>query len=318
MECCNKNNVAYHSNNIFCSSLQGIRSKTRLAVMPDEVVEPRASTNCAYRATVPAAVMRADPVVSHLMNDPNSNCWIGYRRHVMAYPIRNGELYNLVMSHPGHTSELGKWNEPSNLEEMKWHYRKFDPVIQRVLSKVTSCLKWTLADLPVLSNWISPSGRICVIGDAAHAMLPYLAQGAATAVEDGATLGVLFSDVKSVDDIPFLLNLYEKIRRPRCEKIQKGAYENSDIWHMPDGDDQIARDKAMKADDVLVNKESAPEVHEVKKLAPLTNPNQWSDGNFQPWLFGHDAIKVAKIRLTEARNSSTSNGNGELYATSSI
>lgn len=280
--------------------------------MPDEVVEPRASTNCAYRATVPAAAMRADPMVSHLMDDPNSNCWIGYRRHVMAYPIRNGELYNLVMSHPGRTSELGKWNEPGNLEEMKWHYRKFDPVIQRVLSKVTSCLKWTLADLPVLSNWVSPSGRICVMGDAAHAMLPYLAQGAATAIEDAATLGVLFSDVKSVDEIPFLLNLYEKIRRPRCEKIQKGAYENSDIWHMPDGDDQIARDKAMKAE-VPLNKESA-ENQEVKKLAPFKNPNQWSDDNFQPWLFGHDAIKVAKVRLTEARNT----GSTELCATSSI
>lgn len=153
----------------------GIRSKVRLTVMPDEEVVPRLSTNCAYRATVPSELMRSDPEVSHLMDDPNSNCWIGYRRHVMAYPIRNGELYNLVMSHPGQAA-VGKWNEPGNLEEMKQQYHQFDPLIQKVLTKVTSCLKWTLADLPVLSRWVSPGGRICVIGDAAHAMLPYLAQ----------------------------------------------------------------------------------------------------------------------------------------------
>lgn len=264
----------------------GIRSNVRLAVMPDEYVAPKKSTNCAYRATVPVEAMRADPEIAHLMDDLNSNCWIGYRRHIMAYPMRNGQLYNLVMSHPGEAG-VGKWNEPGDLDEMKHHYRNFDPVIQKVLTKVTSCLKWTLADLPVLSNWVSPSGKIVLIGDAAHAMLPYLAQGAAQAVEDGATLGVLLSQLQSIDEIPSLLHLYEKIRRPRAEIIQKGALENGDIWHMPDGDDQVARDLAMKM---------TPE--EIKKNLGK-NPNQWSDPKFQPWLFGHDAIGTAKKALEE-------------------
>mgnify|MGYP001060713496 CR=1 FL=1 len=153
----------------------GIRSRTRRAVMSGVEIEPTDSPNCAYRATVPAELMNSDEEVKHLMTDINSNCWIGPQRHLMAYPLRKGTMYNLVMSHPGQAA-TGKWNEPGDLNEMKDHYGDFDPVITKVLSKVKGCLKWRLADLPPLTNWVSKNGKVVLIGDAAHATLPYLAQ----------------------------------------------------------------------------------------------------------------------------------------------
>jgi salicylate hydroxylase len=156
--------------------------------MPEEIVEPRTTTNCAYRATVPGELMRADPELKKLIEEPYSNCWIGYRRHIMAYPIREGQLYNLVMSHPG-TAAVGKWNEPGNLDEMKAHYAGWDPILDKVLDKVKACLKWKLADLPVLSRWVSKSGKVVLIGDAAHAMVPYLAQ---VSLRDFLSLGGWF------------------------------------------------------------------------------------------------------------------------------
>ena len=256
----------------------GIRSKTRRTVLKENI-EAINSRNCAYRATVPAEVMNSDPAIAHLMTDINSNCWIGHERHIMAYPIRNGELYNLVMSHPGQAS-VGRWNEPGDLEEMKEHYSNFDPIIQRVLEHVDSCLKWKLVYLPPLTKWVSESGHVVLIGDAAHGMLPYLAQGAATSIEDGAALAECLDRVQDLSDIPFMLQAFQAIRKPRCEAIALGARANGDIWHMADGAEQAQRDSEMR--------------QEMDHLSPqnVVNPNKWSDKDFQPWLFGYDTVKL--------------------------
>lgn len=93
-----------------------------------------------------------------------------------------------------------------------------------------------------------------------------------------------------MDSIPDFLYLYEQIRRPRVERIQKNSLENGYTWHLPDGEEQIARDKAMR---------EADELRKTNSSAKVESPLQWSDGDFQPWLYGHDAILVAKKALQE-------------------
>lgn len=272
----------------------GIRSQVRkFAVMPNEIVEPHTTTNCAYRAIVPGHIMRADPKVAHLMDEPYSNCWIGYRRHIMAYPIRNGTLYNMVMSHPGQAT-VGLWNEPGNLEEMKAHYAGWDPIIDSILPKIEGCLKWKLADLPALSTWVSDTGKAVLIGDAAHAMVPYLAQGAAQAIEDAATIAECIDRARSTEDFSKVLAIYQSIRKPRCEKIQKGSMDSGDIWHIPDGPEQVARDADMK---IVMDIFAAGETVAITKKSGKPNPNRWSDEEFQSWLFGHDAVTHVSFSL---------------------
>lgn len=266
----------------------GIRSRTREFVIPSQIIEPNSSSNCAFRATVSRDAMLADPVTAHLVSDMNANSWIGYRRHIMAYPIRQGAMYNLVMSHPGQAA-AGRWNEPGDLEEMKATYADFDPTIKRVLTKVEDCLRWKLADLPALPKWVSESGKVVLIGDAAHATVPYLAQGASMAIEDGAVLAECLDRVRSESQIPEYLLAFEQIRKTRCERIQECSRRNGDMWHLPDSPEQQARDQALQRDDF----EEGLSTTDLE----TPNPNFWSDKGFQPWLFGHDVFHEAKTFL---------------------
>lgn len=275
----------------------GIRSKVREFVIPGQQIEPSSSSNCAFRATVPSDDMLSDPEVAHLMSDVNANSWIGHKRHVMAYPIRQGAMYNLVMSHPGQAAP-GKWNEPGNLDEMKAIFDDFDPVLKRVLGKVKGCLKWKLADLPPLPKWVSESGRVILIGDAAHAMVPYLAQGASMAIEDGAALAECLSRVQSRDEISRYLGVFESVRKSRCERIQEGSRINGETWHMPDGPQQEARDKALGKD----HTQEKP----TRTNGEASHPNLWSDKGFQPWLFGHDVFAETVAALDRAGQSKPS------------
>ena len=248
----------------------GIKSNVRdTAVVTEETVLPLPSSYCAYRVTIPGDIMNSDPMISHLMKDIKSNCWIGYRRHIMAYPIKNGTLYNMVLIHPGQAA-IGVWNEPADLIEMKNHFKNWDPIIQKLLSYVDdNSLKWVLADMPRLPRWVK--GNIALIGDAAHAMLPFLAQGAAQAIEDGATLINEINKINKIEEIEQALINYQKRRMIRVQTIQIGARNIGETWHLPDGDEQIERDIKMKA----------KEEH---------NPNKWSDNEFQHWLFGWNAF----------------------------
>jgi salicylate hydroxylase len=150
----------------------GIKSIVRSHSV-DQTIAPRAYGECAYRATVPAELLLEEPDLAHFIKEPVASCWIGPGRHLMAYPIQHATKYNLVMVHPG-VAVQDRWNEPGNLEEMVGNFADWDPLLVRVLKKIQDCLKWNLADLPLLDTWRSKSGKVVLIGDASHATLPFV------------------------------------------------------------------------------------------------------------------------------------------------
>jgi salicylate hydroxylase len=158
------------------NSILGLRSRTRATVIPEEVIQAKGYTNCAYRAMVPANKVRFDHATAHLMEKTIASAWIGHGKRIMAYPLKDGQgiSYYLLLSYPS-DQIVGRY-EPGNLEEMKSEYEEFDSVVNKLLLHVDACVKWKIAELPTLRSWVSKSGKVALIGDAAHAMVPYLAQ----------------------------------------------------------------------------------------------------------------------------------------------
>ena len=140
---------------------------------------------------------------------------------------------------------------------------------------IDSCLKWPLMSGAELPTWIAPSQKLLIIGDAAHAMVPYMSQGAAMAVEDGAAIAVALAHISSVNELSLALRVYEAERIKRAGDMQRASMVNGLIWHFPDGPEQEARDASMRA--------------EVEGRSFSWTANQWSDPTTQWWAYGYDA-----------------------------
>lgn len=124
-------------------------------------------------------------------------------------------------------------------------------------------------DLDAVERWHHPDGKITLLGDACHPMLPYMASGAAMACEDAAVLRAVFK-TSTRETVPSDLKRYQAIRQQRASVVQKWGRKLQYTYHLPDGEEQQIRDKLM-----VQNVEA--------------NPIFWGSKDRQNWLFGHDA-----------------------------
>jgi len=210
--------------------------------------------------------------------------WMAPGRHLMAYCIRAKKEYNLVLLHPDNGS-VESWTEEGSGDKMRADFADFEPRVQKLLSFVKSTLKWRLMDRKPLPTWVHRKGRLVLLGDACHPMLPYRAQGAAIAVEDAAVIGALFSHVSSLSQVPALLRAYQDLRLPRATATQQSSRLNQKIFHLPDGPEQRARDEAMR-EAMAAELEGRP--------IPDGNPNQWADRTKSRVQFDYDAYGEVK------------------------
>jgi salicylate hydroxylase len=150
--------------------------------------------------------------------------WMGDGKHFMVFPVRSGELMNYVGFVPTNEETVESWSAVGDRRELAASFAGWDPRVTGLLDKVETCFWWGLYDRKPLSKWVN--GRLALLGDAAHPMLPHLGQGANQAIEDGTALAVLLKgcpDSLSVEDA---LNRYEALRLPRTSMVQAEARKN--------------------------------------------------------------------------------------------
>lgn len=283
-----KSTVTTHDGTVYSSDLilgcDGLKSVTRKHFLGEADLGPRETPFCAYRSTVPMDLLLADPELRPLVEKADLSLWVGEQRHVMSYPISGGKTFNMVLSHPddGSATDTPK-PQDELLKEMRDNYKGWDPKLTKIISLIDKTTKWKLLAYPPIDTWRHSNGHYVLMGDACHAMLPYMSQGAAQAMEDAASLGRCLARAVTRNDIPALTQAYEDIRKTRAYQVQARSALNGHIWHYPDGPDQRARDAGMAA--------SLGDTHYIRCT------NQWSDPATQIWLYNHDAEREADLFL---------------------
>jgi 2-polyprenyl-6-methoxyphenol hydroxylase-like FAD-dependent oxidoreductase len=196
----------------------GLWSTIRATVVGDGA--PRVSGHIAYRA-----VLATKEVPLHL-RIPSMTLWAGPRNHLVHYPLRGGELFNLVAVFHSDRYREG-WDSAGDPAELKKRFQDVVPDVQTMLGKIESWRMWVLCDREPVKNW--SHGRVTLLGDAAHPTLQYLAQGACMAIEDAVVLAEEIA--RAAGDHAKAFEAYQERRYLRTGRVQLTARLYGEFFH---------------------------------------------------------------------------------------
>ncbi|APA13718.1 hypothetical protein sscle_11g084880 [Sclerotinia sclerotiorum 1980 UF-70] len=234
----------------------GLHSMAREVIL-GRAGAPIPTGQMAYRVIFPIKKLEGIPELEEIITIPRNNHWIGPNATILSYLLEGKEekLLNLV-------------------------FTLVSLVIGMILEHVDTVLEWRLYTHAELNTWIHTSGKLCLIGDAAHAMTPYLAQGAAMSIEDAGILGALLQKYPNKNTLPETLSTYFNLRQKRTAMIAKASIESRYFTQMSDGDLQKSRDEYL-----------------------LSHPGIWEEHvnirsrrEFLDELFGYDLGKVLECQ----------------------
>ncbi|ABE36137.1 FAD binding domain protein [Paraburkholderia xenovorans LB400] len=207
----------------------GVRSTVRSKLFGETA--PGFTGNMCFRAVVP--VEGDFDFVT-----PDSSFWLGPKSHVVTYYVRGGKAVNIVAVNETADWVEESWNAPSSREELLAAFEGWHPNLIQLFERVESVFKWGLFDRDPMPAW--SRGRITLLGDAAHPMLPFLSQGAAMSIEDGYVLARSLTAHGS--DVASALRDYEAERLPRTSRVQLESRERGRTYHLPTRFAQSKRD----------------------------------------------------------------------------
>ncbi|NVO08182.1 MAG: FAD-dependent monooxygenase [Rhodoferax sp.] len=217
----------------------GLWSQVRKQVLEQDV-PPRVTGHLAFRAMLPQSALPV-PLRTQVVT-----AWMGPDFHAVHYPVRSGEWLNMVCIVHGKVSgDPQSWDHSANAQELRSRMAQARGALRDMLYAIDQWRLWPLCDRPPMASAAEHAkGRIALLGDAAHPMRPYLAQGAGMAIEDAAALAACISELPG--QVPLALARYAAMRWQRNARVQARAIRNGQIYHLK-GYKQVGRDLALKA-----------------------------------------------------------------------
>jgi salicylate hydroxylase len=234
-----RGNTRQHELAVALIGADGIWSSVRNHLFPD--MHPQFSGLIAWRGTLDAAALPREYTA------PRVQLWLGPDAHLVAYPISAARQINVVAIVSGTWNRPG-WSAPGETSEIKNAFAssRWPATARMLIGAVDGWRKWALFTLPDIGDWNADS--VALLGDAAHAMLPFAAQGAGMAIEDAAVLANCLGDSagENIAGIPAALKRYARLRRARVLRVARLARRQGRIYHLT-GPAAYARDLAIRA-----------------------------------------------------------------------
>jgi salicylate hydroxylase len=196
----------------------GVSSGLRDKVDGTEAARPIGRT--AWRATIPARA------AATILPAETVGLWLGPEAHLVHYPIAGGRTINIVAIVGEEWKGVG-WSEPGDHYQLAGYFKNWGNAARSIIGAPTEWRKWAILSVDPSGPWVQD--RVALIGDAAHAIPPFLAQGAAMAIEDAAVLAESFA--ADPDDPAAALLAYEAARKPRIAEVHKAAFETGTRYH---------------------------------------------------------------------------------------
>lgn len=251
----------------------GLKSVTRTSMSgnPDMSFD---TGDLAYRLIIKTSKLKAHPELEFLTK-PNLNFWFGPKMHVVTYLLQGGESCNVVICSPDNLPD-GVMIAGVEKPELYELFNDWDPMFKTLIGTIDSVAKWRLRNSREMETWVHETANFALLGDSAHATLPYIAQGAAQAVEDAAVLTEIIKKLDSKEQLHDALLVYEQVRKPRASRIvETSTHLGRHVYHLEDGPLQAKRDEQMLQRPVV------------------KNPFAFADPYFSKWLFSYDAFAEA-------------------------
>jgi salicylate hydroxylase len=246
----------------------GVRSVVREALYGTD--NPTYTGQMVWRALLNASDVPADVLEPH-----GHTQWVGPGRHLIAYHIRQGRLVNIVSQQDTDQWVEEGWSTRGDPDEMRASFADGEPRLTKLLSVVTECTKWGLFTRPITDNW--GRGRIQLIGDAAHAMVPSAGQGACMAFEDAYILGRWLDACH--DPVDAFVH-FRGIRIPRVHGVQRLSMSNNRLKHMKD---------SAKQKEMLTAAGRRSVAHDIDWIWGFEPATEWNKAPDVPELYSADA-----------------------------